>query len=170
MQLVALAPERYLGGHAIAVSPHCSVRARGGELRRLAGDDVGFAEQAFLFVRDDVRHPWDAQDRTVTLSASDLLREGVGLCFGKAPLLAALLRAAGIPAGPCYQRLRDDAGARFSLEVERLAWPVQQHQCEIDYLDVFPEPDANVVRALQNAKDMLKLRAHGLPEQLASRL
>lgn len=41
----------------------------------------------------------------VTVTASDVLREGVGICWAKANLLAALLRANGIPAGFSYQRL-----------------------------------------------------------------
>ena len=45
------------------------------------------------------------QDKRVTVSASDVLREGVGICWAKANLLAALLRANGIPSGFSYQRL-----------------------------------------------------------------
>ena len=41
----------------------------------------------------------------MTVSASDVLREGVGICWAKANLLAALLRANGIPSGFSYQRL-----------------------------------------------------------------
>ncbi len=62
-------------------------------------------ENTFLFVRDEIKHSWDAQDKRVTVSASDTLREGVGICWAKANLLAALLRANGIPAGFSYQRL-----------------------------------------------------------------
>jgi transglutaminase-like putative cysteine protease len=40
----------------------------------------------------------------------------IGDCFAKSHLLAALLRANGIPAGFCYQRLsRDDNGPPFTL-------------------------------------------------------
>ena len=59
----------------------------------------------YYFVRDEIRHSWDAQDRRVTVSVGDTLREGVGICWAKANLLAALLRANGIPAGFSYQRL-----------------------------------------------------------------
>ena len=47
----------------------------------------------------------DAKDPRVTVSASDVLREGVGICWAKANLLAALLRANGVPAGFGYQKL-----------------------------------------------------------------
>jgi transglutaminase-like putative cysteine protease len=63
------------------------------------------AEAAFLFVRDDIRHSWDAQDRIVTCTASEALRELTGICYSKTHLLAALLRALEIPAGFDYQRL-----------------------------------------------------------------
>jgi transglutaminase-like putative cysteine protease len=52
----------------------------------------------------------------VTCAASEVLASGTGYCYAKSHLLAALLRANGIPAGFCYQRLSiDDAGARYSL-------------------------------------------------------
>ena len=39
----------------------------------------------------------------------------MGWCFAKSHLLAALLRANGIPAGLCYQRLRREDGDGFTL-------------------------------------------------------
>lgn len=80
------------------------VLAKAGELT-VPGDSLASGEQAYHFVRDQIRHSWDAQDRRVTAKASEALREGVGICWAKANLLAALLRAMGIPAGICYQRL-----------------------------------------------------------------
>ena len=68
-------------------------------------DELSLIRNTYHFVRDEIRHSWDAQDRRVTVSASDTLREGVGICWAKANLLAALLRANGIPAGFSYQRL-----------------------------------------------------------------
>ena len=62
-------------------------------------------KSTYYFVRDEIKHSWDIQDKRVTVTASDVLREGVGICWGKANLLAALLRANGIPSGICYQRL-----------------------------------------------------------------
>jgi transglutaminase-like putative cysteine protease len=41
----------------------------------------------------------------VTCKASDVLIHGTGYCYAKSHLLVALLRANGIPAGLCYQRL-----------------------------------------------------------------
>lgn len=39
------------------------------------------------------------------VTASQVLKEGAGICYAKSNLLAALLRAASIPVGICYQRL-----------------------------------------------------------------
>ncbi len=63
------------------------------------------ARRCFEYVRDEIKHSWDYQLNPVTLSASDTLKHGTGYCYAKSHLLAALLRANGIPAGLCYQRL-----------------------------------------------------------------
>jgi transglutaminase-like putative cysteine protease len=63
------------------------------------------AESLYLFVRDEINHCWDVQDPRVTAKASEVLEHRVGICYAKSHLLAALLRAYGIPAGLCYQRL-----------------------------------------------------------------
>lgn len=67
--------------------------------------EIELIQKAYHYVRDVVKHSWDVQDTRVTVSASDVLREGVGICWAKANLLAALLRANGIPTGFSYQRL-----------------------------------------------------------------
>ena len=41
----------------------------------------------------------------VTCNASDVLKARTGFCYAKSHLLGAVLRANGIPAGFCYQRL-----------------------------------------------------------------
>ena len=63
------------------------------------------AESCFVFVRDKIKHSWDFECNPVTCKASEVLRHGTGYCYAKSHLLAALLRANGIPAGLCYQRL-----------------------------------------------------------------
>ena len=63
------------------------------------------ARNCFEWVRDNVRHSLDYKLNPVTWKASDVLKHKTGYCFAKSHLLGALLRANGIPAGFCYQRL-----------------------------------------------------------------
>lgn len=67
--------------------------------------EVARAKAAFEFVRDEVPHSWDAQDSRVTCAATEVLACRTGICYAKSHLLAAFLRAMGIPAGMMYQRL-----------------------------------------------------------------
>ena len=68
-------------------------------------DEISLIKAIYEFVRDDIKNSWDVQDKCVTKFATEVLEQGVGICWAKANLLAALLRACGIPAGICYQRL-----------------------------------------------------------------
>lgn len=88
---------------------HPDVIALAGKLR--GADDVDTARRCFAWVRDEVRHSSDHRVGPATCRASDALRHRAGFCFAKAHLLAALLRANGIPAGLCYQRLSLDGAA-----------------------------------------------------------
>ncbi len=85
----------------------------------IAGDAQGDEEVArhcFLWVRDTVRHSSDHAVSVVTCTASDVLRHRAGFCYAKSHLLAALLRARGIPAALCYQRLAfDESASTFFL-------------------------------------------------------
>ncbi len=73
-----------------------------------AASDVEKARRLYEWVRDEIPHSADAGHEIVTCRASEVLRQRTGICYAKAHLLAALLRAAGIPAGFCYQVLRYD--------------------------------------------------------------
>src|SRR6478735_6955208 len=176
VNLVVGDPGRYLGEDDVLDFSHPSVRALARSLRASAATDVEFAEAAFEFVRDEVAHSWDVQDPRVTVRASDVLSERIGLCYAKSHLLAAVLRAEGVPAGLCYQRLTDDGDtfmlhglvavyleggwhrqdprgnkpgvdAQFILGSEKLAWPVREELGEKDYPDVFVAPSEVVVAA-----------------------
>lgn len=81
------------------------ILSKADEFKRKITDEVSLVKNVYEFVRDEIKHSWDVQDRRVTKSATEVLEQGVGICWAKANLLAALLRACGIPAGICYQRL-----------------------------------------------------------------
>ena len=70
--------------------------------------ELELIEKTFVFVRDSIAHSVDCGGTAVTCSASEVLHVGQGLCYAKAHLLAALLRANGIAAGFCYQMLGFD--------------------------------------------------------------
>jgi transglutaminase-like putative cysteine protease len=195
MELQANDPGAYLAADAIVQSDAPAVRWLAGELRRQCADEASFACAAFEWVRDRVAHSLDAQDPTVTLTATEVLTQRVGLCFAKSHLLAALLRAQRVPSGLCYQRLADGDSytlhglvavylrggwhrqdprgnrtgidAQFSLDGERLAYRANPAQGEVDYRQVFNSPADSVVEALRGATDALALCAGGLPTQLA---
>lgn len=110
----------YLASSTYIDSDHPAVRARAAALAAgIAGDmsgDAAIAARCFAFVRDEIAHSWDYQRNPVTCRASDVLQHGTGYCYAKSHLLAALLRANGIPAGLCYQRLAvGEAGPPFCL-------------------------------------------------------
>jgi len=92
-------------------------------------DRTEIAKHCFEWVRDNIKHSYDYRLSPVTCSASEVLRAGTGYCFAKSHLLAAILRANGIPAGFCYLRLsRDEQGPPFVLHgrvaahIPRFGW------------------------------------------------
>ncbi|MEV4939641.1 transglutaminase-like domain-containing protein [Streptomyces zaomyceticus] len=113
MELIQQNPDitAYLAASEAVDHEHPVVRALA---RRLADTHPGayaYAEAAFVCVRDTVPHSMDAGDLRVTWRASDVLELRTGICYAKSVAYAALLRARGIPAALCYQRLADDDGA-----------------------------------------------------------
>lgn len=145
------------------------------------------ARRSFEWVRDEVRHSADFRVDTVTCSASETLIAKAGLCLAKSHLLAALLRANGLPAGLVYQRLkfqgrfvlhglvavrlpgvgwyRCDArgnkqgvNAQFVPPSERLAFATGPDI--IDVPGIFADPLPEVVRVLRTS--------HTLEESLAA--
>jgi transglutaminase-like putative cysteine protease len=95
---------------------HPEVSAKALALAAGASDHVSVARRCFEWVRDEIKHSRDYGLAQVTCTASEVLRAGSGFCYAKSHLLAALLRANGIAAGFCYQRLsRDGNGRPFCL-------------------------------------------------------
>ena len=92
------------------------IQALARDLKACLSTDVNIAKACFEYVRDAIQHSWDFQIETVTCKASDVLRYKTGYCYSQSHLLAALLRANGIPAGLCYQRLSlSGEGAPYCL-------------------------------------------------------
>jgi len=106
----------YLASSAYIDWHHSEVAAKAVELAAGSTSELMLVERCFEFVRDSIKHSGDFQLNPVTCRASDVLRHGTGFCYAKSHLLAALLRANGIPAGLCYQRLAVGAeGPPFCL-------------------------------------------------------
>ena len=110
------AVDEFLGHSEVIDWRHPAIVARARTLRGDLTDEVAIARGCFEWVRDAIKHSSDFRLTAVTCAASEVLQEGSGFCYAKSHLLAALLRANGIPAGLCYQRLSiDDEGRRFCL-------------------------------------------------------
>lgn len=97
--------EKYLASSEIIDWEHPEVIKKAKELSRDIDHHEVVAKVCFEFVRDEIKHSNDFKLNPVTCIASDVLKYKTGYCYAKSHLLAALLRANGIPAGLCYQRL-----------------------------------------------------------------
>ena len=159
-----------------------------------AASEIETAKRCFEYVRDKIAHSVDINAEALTCSASEVLREGHGYCYAKSHLLAALLRANGIPCGFDYQRLDDGEGhfmlhgfnavflpefgwyrldargnkpgvdAQFNPPQEQLAWP-NDAPGEIDYHLNLSEPLPQVVEALRQPLTVQQLLSQ-LPSEL----
>lgn len=75
------------------------------ELKLKSDSQLKYIENAYKFVRDEISHSWDIKSEVVSCKASEVLINRTGICWTKSSLLAALLRANGIPSGFSYQFL-----------------------------------------------------------------
>jgi transglutaminase-like putative cysteine protease len=108
--------KEYLEASDVIDWKHPEVLSLARELAHGCPSQTDVARRCFEWVRDTVKHSWDHKLNPVTCRASDVLRHKTGYCFAKSHLLAALLRANGIPAGFCYQRLsREGDGPPYCL-------------------------------------------------------
>lgn len=144
------------------------------ELTCLSGARFGTARNCFSFVRDEIRHSGDFQLNPVTCRASDVLRAGTGFCFGKSHLLAALLRANGIPAGLCYQRLLvDQARGQFGLHglnalfLDAYGWfrvDPRGNKRGVTAEFIPPQESLAFTPSAQGERDLLDIYAEPLPQ------
>jgi len=100
--------ESYLRSDAVIDWLKPSIVCAAREITAALNSDVEKAKALFEWVRDRIPHTNDAGREEVTCAASEVLSAGTGICYAKAHLLAALLRAIGIPAGFCYQVYYED--------------------------------------------------------------
>lgn len=179
----------YLAADDVIDHEHALVRATAARLRSASRDTDGadgatrYARAAFAFVRDEIPHSMDTGDPRVTCRASEVLRERTGICYAKSHALVALLRAEGIPAGLCYQRLevvhglvalalpghgwarQDPRGnkpgvhAEFRLDREQLAFTPDHRAGEFDHPTLYAAPPGAVLAALRDAPDRARLEA-----------
>jgi transglutaminase-like putative cysteine protease len=160
------------------------------ELKQISQSQLDYIENAYRFVRDKIPHSWDIKSEIVSRCASDVLINRTGICWTKSCLLAALLRANGIPAGISYQLLtradeddrdgyvihalntvfiselnkwirldargnKENVHAKFSLEEEKLAFPIRSQLGEIDYRDNNTDLDERLIHILQESNSIL---------------
>jgi transglutaminase-like putative cysteine protease len=123
----------FLAASRVIDHDHTAVTAKARELAAGLTGRAAIAESSFLFVRDEIRHSGDFCQNPVTLCASEVLEHGTGFCYAKSHLLAALLRANGIPAGLCYQRIAlEKCGRPFGLHGLNAVYLVEYGWFRID--------------------------------------
>ena len=117
----------YLASSTYIDWQHPAVTAKAAGLADGCASEHMLVTRCFEFVRDAIKHSGDFKLNPVTCRASEVLRHGTGYCYAKSHLLAALLRANGIPAGLCYQRLAvNTEGPPFCLHGLNAVY-LQQH-------------------------------------------
>ncbi len=194
-------PGDFLGSDDVLDATAPAVRAAAGALGAQASRAAGaqfpdsYVLAAYRFVRDEVAHSVDAANPLMTVRASEVLEHRTGLCFAQSHLLAALLRAGGVPAGLCYQRLAGPGsshvvhgltaahlrgawvrldprgtpaqrGTEIRLDVDQLAYEPRAELGELDYLPIFDRPHLAVLSALRGSDHALQLCRSGLPAEL----
>ncbi|HIV71021.1 MAG TPA: transglutaminase family protein [Candidatus Aquabacterium excrementipullorum] len=123
----------YLAASTYIDHGHPDVVAQAAAIARQATSTLDLVKRCFEFVRDEIQHSHDFKRNPVTCKASDVLRHGTGYCYAKSHLLAALLRANGVPTGLCYQRLSvSDAGAPYCLHGLNAVWLAEHGWYRID--------------------------------------
>jgi transglutaminase-like putative cysteine protease len=159
------------------------------------GSTLEVAQRCYEWVRDNVRHSYDYKLNPVTCSASEVLAARTGYCYAKSHLLAALLRANGIPAGFSYQRTTAYDDYTFclhglnSIYLPEFGWyrvdargnkegvnaqfvpPVEQLafkptiEGEKDFTEIWADPLPEVVKALRTYPTYDALSEH-LPDRV----
>jgi transglutaminase-like putative cysteine protease len=97
-----LAPTRYVD------SDTANIVALSRQVARAGRDDIASAVALYHVVRDDITYtPYCDYRSLATFRASAVLERGAGFCVGKAAVLAAVARVAGIPARVGFADVRN---------------------------------------------------------------
>lgn len=162
---------------------HPAIAAQAAALAAGHESPADIAAACFAWVRDEIPHTADLGEGPVPCRASDVLAARTGFCFAKSHLLAALLRANGIPAALCYQRLSiDDSGPPFTLHgmVSVLLPGIGWYRCDprgnrvggdkpgITTLFAPPVEHLAYIPALPGEADLPALHADPLPQVIAA--
>ena len=115
--------DRYLEDTIVVDWQTPSVLECAREFGRGAEHEQKRVEAAFLFVRDEIRQSLDGGPDELPCSASQVLKAQTGLSYAKSHLLAALLRAGGVPSGFGYERIVDsETSAGYALHGFVVCW------------------------------------------------
>ena len=192
--------DQYLAVDEIIDYQQEDIKKLADKLHQNTKNEIEYIQKVYEYVRDNIAHSADIKEEKITCTASEVLREGHGICFAKSHLLAALLRCKSVPAGLCYQKMtfggeiapvlvyhglngvyvseykkwiRLDArgnqngiNAQFSIEAEKLAYPIHKEIGEIDDFVVYPRADISVIKKLKRNKTRSELW-RDLPTELA---
>jgi len=113
-----MAQEDWLGPTDLLDSDHPAIRSFATDAAGDAGSPVERAVRLYHAVRDGIRYdPYSAEITTDGLRASAVLARGRGYCVAKAGVLAAVARAAGIPARPGFADVRNHLATPRLIEL-----------------------------------------------------
>jgi transglutaminase-like putative cysteine protease len=100
---------KYLEPTSVIDCNNPSIQEKARDLTKGQKDIVEKAKSLFYFVRDEIKYNmYVSRSLPEHFRASNTLSRGDGYCVQKAVLLVALARAAGIPAGLGFARLRNN--------------------------------------------------------------
>ncbi|QEG37888.1 transglutaminase-like domain-containing protein [Bythopirellula goksoeyrii] len=163
----------FLGSTEIIDWQTPEVRQLAEELADKNRDVVVVAQRCFEWVRDQIKHSSDHQLNPVTCTASEVLAGGTGYCYAKSHLLAALLRANGLSAGLCYQRLSlDGIGHLYCLhglnavELPDLGWyriDARGNRPDVDAQFTPPKEKLAFAIQIEGERDLPEIYAEPLP-------
>jgi transglutaminase-like putative cysteine protease len=101
--------DRYLRPTFVVDCDSPSIKEKSGNLTEDHEDNIRKAQSLFYFVRDEIKYNlYVSRSLPEHFRASNTLSGGDGYCVQKAVLLVALARAAGIPAGLGFARIRNN--------------------------------------------------------------